>query len=97
MRLVHGLNSRSVRSPTWSDTREPILETLRKILNDFEYRVLFQISQADSVSLMDSPDATKLGLHTALLFNDQTGDASKFRPFSLPGSQWYENLSNKQY
>lgn len=64
----------------------------RKILNDFEYRILFQISQADSVSLMDSPEATKLGLHTALLFNDQTGEASKFRPFALPGSEWFEKL-----
>ena len=64
----------------------------RKILNDFEYRILFQISQTDSVSLMDSPEATKLGLHTALLFNDQTGEALKFRPFALPGSEWFEKL-----
>jgi len=87
----------SVHSILWCDSWNSFSRMApRKILNDFEYRVLFQISQADSVSLMDSPDATKLGLHTALLFNDQTGDASKFRPFSLPGSQWYEKLNSKQ-
>ena len=83
----------SVHSILWCDSWNSFSRMApRKILNDFEYRVLYQISQADSVSLMDSPDATKLGLHTALLFNDQTGDASKFRPFALPGNEWFDKM-----
>ena len=83
----------SVHSILWCDSWNSFSRMApRKILNDFEYRLLYQISQSDSVSLMDSPDATKLGLHTALLFNDQTGDASKFRPFALPGTEWNEKL-----
>ena len=84
----------SVHSILWCDSWNSLSRMApRKILNDFEYRVLYQISQADSVSLMDAPDASRLGLHTALLFNDQSGDASKFRPFALPGQEWNESLS----
>lgn len=84
---------KSIFSIVWCDSWNSLSRMApRKILNDFEYRVLYQVSQADSVSLMDSPDATKLGLHTALLFYDQTGDSSKFRPFALPGNDWFEKI-----
>ena len=86
---------RNIFSIVWCDSWNSLSRMApRKILNDFEYRILYQISQADSVTLMDSPDATKLGLHTALLFYDQTGDSTKFRPFALPGSQWMEKLKD---
>ena len=55
----------------------------RKALNDYVHRILFQMSQADSISLIDNSDASKLGLHTAILFDDQSGEVIKYRPFSL--------------
>ena len=56
----------------------------RKSLREFEPRVLFQMSQNDSLSLIDSPDASQLGLYTALYCNEQEGELEKFRPYALP-------------
>src|ERR1019366_799266 len=41
----------------------------RKTLTEFEMRVLFQMSASDSASLVESPDASTLGLHRALYYN----------------------------
>jgi len=62
----------------------------RKALNEFELRVLFQMSAADSASLMDDPRASTLGLHRAILFNLQEGTAETFRPYALPDGAWLE-------
>ena len=86
---------KNIFSIVWCDSWNSLSRMApRKILNDFEYRILYQISQADSVSIMDSPEATKLGLHTALLFYDQTGESTKFRPFALPNTKWFEKLKD---
>ena len=79
----------------WCDSWNNFLRICpRKILSEFEYRVLFQMGQNDSVNLIDSPSASKLELHTALLYNEQSGDSVKFRPFSLPNKQWMETLES---
>ena len=62
----------------------------RKALNEFELRVLFQMSASDSASLMDDPKASTLGLHRAILFNLQEGTAETFRPYALPDPAWLE-------
>jgi DNA segregation ATPase FtsK/SpoIIIE, S-DNA-T family len=62
----------------------------RKALNEFELRVLFQMSASDSASLMDDPRASALGLHRAILFNLQEGTAETFRPYALPDAAWIE-------
>ena len=60
----------------------------RKLLSEFEFRVLFQMSTNDSASLCDDPKASALGLHRALLYNEQEGYLETFRPYALPGSEW---------
>jgi hypothetical protein len=60
----------------------------RKGLSEFEMRVLFQMSAADSASLIDAPDASELGLHRALYFNEREGYIEKFRPYALPEEGW---------
>jgi S-DNA-T family DNA segregation ATPase FtsK/SpoIIIE len=80
----------------WVDSWNSLSRNItRKTMNEFEYRVIFQMSQSDSVNLIDSPEATKLGLHTALMFNEQTGDMLKFRPFSLPDEISFLKLEQK--
>jgi hypothetical protein len=56
----------------------------RKAINEFELRVLFQMSAGDSASLMDEPRASTLGLHRAVLFNSQEGSMETFRPYAKP-------------
>ncbi|MCM8537901.1 MAG: FtsK/SpoIIIE domain-containing protein [Lentisphaeraceae bacterium] len=66
----------------------------RKSLNDYVHRVLFQMSQADSISLIDTAEASKLGLHTAILFDDQSGELIKYRPFLLPDKTSIQQILN---
>jgi DNA segregation ATPase FtsK/SpoIIIE, S-DNA-T family len=65
----------------------------RKTLTEFEMRVLFQMSASDSASLIDAPDASALGLHRALYYNDREGYIETFRPYALPGNDWIEAVS----
>ncbi len=64
----------------------------RKALSEFELRVLFQMSANDSATLMDSPKASTLGMHRAILYNSQQGSEEVFRPYALPGNGWLEEI-----
>ncbi len=60
----------------------------RKILSEFEMRVVYQMSATDSASLIDAPNASNLGLHRALYYNDREGLLETFRPYARPESSW---------
>lgn len=60
----------------------------RKVLSEFEMRVVFQMSANDSASLIDSPKAGGLGLHRALLYNEHEGQLETFRPYAAPDAAW---------
>ena len=67
----------------------------RKALSEFERRVLFQMSANDSATLMESPKASTLGMHRAILYNSQQGSTEVFRPYALPGNAWLEALGHR--
>ena len=67
----------------------------RKALTEIAMRVLFQMSAADSASLAESPAASNLGLHRALFYNDQEGVQETFRPYAMPGSDWFDEIAQK--
>ena len=67
----------------------------RKLVSEFEMRVLFQMSTNDSASLCDDPKASTLGLHRALLYNEQEGYLETFRPYALPTAEWIEEAAGK--
>lgn len=60
----------------------------RKALSEFEMRIVFQMSANDSASLIDSPNASGLGLHRAIFYNEQEGYLEVFRPYALPDQRW---------
>jgi len=66
----------------------------RKAISEFELRVLFQMSANDSATLCDSPAASDLGLHRALLHNGQMGFLETFRPYALPDAAWLEKAGS---
>jgi hypothetical protein len=73
----------------WCDTLNNLHRTLeRHALRDFELRVLFQMGSADSSNLIDSPLASKLGMHRALFFAEEQGKLEKFRPYGVPTAEW---------
>ncbi len=70
------------------DTYANVMRSVgRKGLSEFGYRVLYQMSANDSASLVDTPAASRLGLHRALLYLDREGHTEVFRPYALPDPQ----------
>jgi S-DNA-T family DNA segregation ATPase FtsK/SpoIIIE len=80
----------------WADT----LSTLERVVDrqtqrEFDHRVLFQMSAADSSNLIDSPIANQLGLHRALLFSEEQGGLEKFRPYDALTDDWLADVRRK--
>ncbi|MCW1915521.1 FtsK/SpoIIIE domain-containing protein [Luteolibacter sp. GHJ8] len=65
----------------------------RKVMAEFEMRLLFQMSANDSANLIDSPAAGSLGLHRALLYNEALGTVETFRPYAEPDLAWWEDFA----
>jgi DNA segregation ATPase FtsK/SpoIIIE, S-DNA-T family len=58
----------------------------RAMLNQFDDKVLMQVSAADSSALIDSTAASTLGPERAVLVQMQRGYSERFRPFEMPMS-----------
>ena len=37
---------------------------------------------------METPDASRLGVHRAIFYDEAQGRAEKFRPYGLPSGEW---------
>ncbi|MEM9083622.1 MAG: ATP-binding protein, partial [Planctomycetota bacterium] len=78
---------------TWCDSASSLERMLgRSGAAHFEARILMQMSQSDSISLMDAPAASRLGLHRALLYHEQSGSQERFRPYVRPSTKWVRGL-----
>ncbi|MHC4102094.1 MAG: hypothetical protein ACYSW1_14575, partial [Planctomycetota bacterium] len=72
----------------WCDTATNLERSLeRQGLREFDNRVLFQMSAPDSTTLIDSTAASKLGLHRALLFNEERVRQQPFRRRAVEGKR----------
>jgi serine/threonine protein kinase len=60
----------------------------RALLREFGSRVVFQLGMSDSVQLLETPLASRLGEHRALFLEDEQGVLEKFRPYSVPPPEW---------
>ncbi|MBY0524666.1 MAG: hypothetical protein K2R98_14780 [Gemmataceae bacterium] len=80
----------------WCDSLNNLNRSLeRQALREFEMRVLFQMSVADSSTLIDTPAASKLGLHRALFHSEEQAQPEKFRPYGLPAATWLEDVKRQ--
>jgi S-DNA-T family DNA segregation ATPase FtsK/SpoIIIE len=78
-----------IHTLVWCDTLNNLQRALdRQSLREFALRVLFQMNVADSSNLIDGPQASKLGMHRALFFNEEDGRLDKFRPYGQPADAW---------
>ena len=81
--------SLGVHTLIWCDSYANLNRWLeRSTMRDLEMRVLFQMSATDSSNLMDSPAASRLGVHMAIYYNEEKGQAEKFRPYGMPSPTW---------
>jgi DNA segregation ATPase FtsK/SpoIIIE, S-DNA-T family len=80
-----------VHAIIWCDSYSNLTRWItQQSLREFEIRVTFQMNSADSSSLIDSPAASRLGGHRALLFMRETGKSEKLRPYAVPSQDWLE-------
>ncbi len=69
----------------WSDTFSNVVRWLSTaLLKEFDFRVAFRLNQTDSASLLETPAAAALTSGRAILYQDQTGDTERFRPWVWP-------------
>lgn len=82
----------------WCDTLNNLQRTLdRQSMRELTMRVVFQMNVSDSSNLIDSPLASKLGLHRALFFNEEDGRLDKFRPYGLPSETWFQAVRERPH
>ena len=80
-----------VHSIVWCDSFNNVSRMLdRSAMREFEMRVAFQMSAADSASLLDNPAATKLREHRGLFASEDLGTIEKFRPYGIPTEEWLD-------
>ncbi len=80
---------------TWADTLVAVDRTLdRGSMREFDNRILFQMSAADSSNLIDSPAGNKLGFFRALIFSEEQGIMERFRPYSLPPADFLAQVKS---
>ena len=78
-----------VHTLIWCDTFTNVGRWIdRQSMNDLALRVLFQMSASDSANLMDTPEASRLGIHRAVLYDEEQGEFEKFRPYGPPTNDW---------
>jgi hypothetical protein len=78
-----------IHSLVWCDSYNNVNRILdRMAMREFEMRVAFQMSAADSSSLLDNPAATKLRQHRGLFASEDLGTIEKFRPYGIPTDAW---------
>jgi hypothetical protein len=78
-----------IHTITWCDTLNNLQRAVdRQGLREFDLRVLYQMSGADSSQLIDTPLASKLGPNLALFYNEEEGRVEKFRPYAWPVEAW---------
>ncbi len=77
----------------WCDTYNNVNRLLdRMALREFEMRIAFQMSAADSSSLLDNPAAAKLRQHRGLFASEDVGTLEKFRPYGIPTGDWLAEM-----
>ena len=77
--------AQGIHTIVWCDTLNNLNRAVdRQGIREFDLRVLFQMSNADSSNLIDTPQASKLGPNLALFYNEEEGRLEKFRPYAWP-------------
>jgi ABC-type multidrug transport system fused ATPase/permease subunit len=78
-----------VHTLVWADTLSTVQRFLdRRALGDFELRVAMHMNAADSSTLVDSPAASQLGMHRAVVYHAAEAWQEKFCPYGPPPEDW---------
>jgi hypothetical protein len=85
-----------VHALMWCDTMNNLQRSVdRQSMRELALRVVFQMNVSDSSNLIDTPAASKLGMHRALYFSEEDGRLDKFRPYGLPPAGWLAQVKEQ--
>jgi DNA segregation ATPase FtsK/SpoIIIE, S-DNA-T family len=85
-----------VHAIVWCDTYSNLTRWItQSTLREFEVRIAFQMNANDSSSLIDSPAASRLGGHRALLYLRELGTIEKLRPYAVPSADWVSSVATR--
>jgi hypothetical protein len=80
----------------WCDSLNNLQRTLdRASMREVGMRIVFQMGVGDSSNLIDTPAASKLGMHRALFFSEEDGRLEKFRPYGVPPEEWLDDVRDR--
>jgi hypothetical protein len=80
----------------WCDSLNNMQRTLdRSAMREVGMRIVFQMGVGDSSNLIDTPAASKLGMHRALFFSEEDGRLEKFRPYGIPPEEWLDDVRDR--
>ncbi len=95
-RILRDGPAHGIHTIAWCDTYVNLQRMVdRQGLQEFEMRVLFQMNATDSSCLMDSPDASRLGVYRAIFVEEGQGRIEKFRPYAPPGADFLALVRQK--
>lgn len=79
------------------DTMDSFTKNLDdNLLKEFSHRVALQMNPDNSIKIIGSQKATKLGLNRALYYDDNENILIKFKPYELPTFSWVAQLQKAQ-
>lgn len=82
--IVHDGPEVGVHTLMWCNTIPGLERAMdRRTQREIAMRVGMQMSSDDSVGLIDTPAASRLGPYRAILYNEDEGRLVKFRPYGL--------------
>ena len=85
-----------IHTLVWCDTYNNVNRLFdRMAIREFEMRIAFQMSAADSSSLLDNPAAAKLRQHRGLFASEDLGTLEKFRPYGIPTAAWLDEVRRR--
>ena len=83
-----------VHTLIWCDTATNMNRIFdRRSERQFDMRIVFQMSEDDSLGIIESPSAAKLGANRALYYSEEEATIEKFRPFSLGSEEWIKTIA----
>ncbi|MCA9238444.1 MAG: AAA family ATPase, partial [Planctomycetales bacterium] len=69
----------------WCDSYNAMTRVIDRLtLREIDYRIALPMSAGDSTSFIESPAGGRLGEHRAILYRDDLGTQTKFRPYGQP-------------
>ena len=78
-----------VHTLVWCDSYSKLRNKIGSdLIDQFDLRIALQMSEENSINLINLPDANQLGDNEAIYYSENGGDFENFKPYDLPSENW---------